>query len=148
MSSTCSRVDFFFQAEAGIRDLGRSRGLGDVSKGQVIQCPSHGEVHYRCGGGGNTQHHSWIAADNGTTMTGGAAKVGHRHSIGQCQRVALGNNRPATGDIAHPGNGFTFHKTAGASCTAGGTPVTISRPHLHVADPGANPMSHRQLTFP
>ncbi len=27
-------IDFFFQAEDGIRDLVRSRGLGDVYKGQ------------------------------------------------------------------------------------------------------------------
>ena len=30
---------FFFQAEDGIRDLVRSRGLGDVYKRQVIQGP-------------------------------------------------------------------------------------------------------------
>ena len=29
---------FFFQAEDGIRDLVRSRGLGDVYKRQVYQC--------------------------------------------------------------------------------------------------------------
>ncbi len=29
---------FFFQAEDGIRDLVRSRGLGDVYKGQVCVC--------------------------------------------------------------------------------------------------------------
>ncbi len=28
--------DFFFQAEGGIRDLVRSRGLGDGYKGQVV----------------------------------------------------------------------------------------------------------------
>ena len=32
LSTRC--VDFFFQAEDGIRDLGRSRGLGDVYKRQ------------------------------------------------------------------------------------------------------------------
>ena len=31
-------VFFFFQAEDGIRDLVRSRGLGDVYKRQVHQC--------------------------------------------------------------------------------------------------------------
>ena len=30
--------DFFYQAEDGIRDLVRSRGLGDVYKRQVIDC--------------------------------------------------------------------------------------------------------------
>ena len=30
--------DFFFQAEDGIRDLVRSRGLGDVYKRQVVIC--------------------------------------------------------------------------------------------------------------
>ena len=29
---------FFFQAEDGIRDLVRSRGLGDVYKRQVVSC--------------------------------------------------------------------------------------------------------------
>ena len=32
-------VFFFFQAEDGIRDLVRSRGLGDVYKRQVLQAP-------------------------------------------------------------------------------------------------------------
>ena len=31
---------FFFQAEDGIRDLVRSRGLGDVYKRQVVSLPS------------------------------------------------------------------------------------------------------------
>ena len=30
---------FFFQAEDGIRDLVRSRGLGDVYKRQLLGCP-------------------------------------------------------------------------------------------------------------
>ena len=30
---------FFFQAEDGIRDLVRSRGLGDVYKRQELHCP-------------------------------------------------------------------------------------------------------------
>ena len=37
-------VFFFFQAEDGIRDLVRSRGLGDVYKRQVlIPCSCNGE---------------------------------------------------------------------------------------------------------
>ena len=32
----CVRVFFFFQAEDGIRDLVRSRGLGDVYKRQAL----------------------------------------------------------------------------------------------------------------
>ena len=35
----CCVVFFFFQAEDGIRDLVRSRGLGDVYKRQVIVHP-------------------------------------------------------------------------------------------------------------
>ena len=31
---------FFFQAEDGIRDLVRSRGLGDVYKRQILACIS------------------------------------------------------------------------------------------------------------
>ena len=34
---------FFFQAEDGIRDLVRSRGLGDVYKRQSLDGPGHGE---------------------------------------------------------------------------------------------------------
>ena len=34
-------VFFFFQAEDGIRDLVRSRGLGDVYKRQIISMPIH-----------------------------------------------------------------------------------------------------------
>ena len=37
-----SSVFFFFQAEDGIRDLVRSRGLGDVYKRQVITGPNAG----------------------------------------------------------------------------------------------------------
>ena len=33
---------FFFQAEDGIRDLVRSRGLGDVYKRQALPCASSG----------------------------------------------------------------------------------------------------------
>ena len=35
---------FFFQAEDGIRDLVRSRGLGDVYKRQMLYCPHGREV--------------------------------------------------------------------------------------------------------
>ena len=35
--------DFFFQAEDDIRDLVRSRGLGDVYKRQVSQCRPIGD---------------------------------------------------------------------------------------------------------
>ena len=35
----CRRPLFFFQAEDGIRDLVRSRGLGDVYKRQVLRMP-------------------------------------------------------------------------------------------------------------
>ena len=34
-----SSVSFFFQAEDGIRDLVRSRGLGDVYKRQDVEAP-------------------------------------------------------------------------------------------------------------
>ena len=35
---------FFFQAEDGIRDLVRSRGLGDVYKRQVVLCSLDGRL--------------------------------------------------------------------------------------------------------
>ena len=45
---------FFFQAEDGIRDLVRSRGLGDVYKRQVCVCgfdqPGHHTVFCRADG--------------------------------------------------------------------------------------------------
>ena len=45
---------FFFQAEDGIRDLVRSRGLGDVYKRQI-----HASGHTGAGDGG---HHITVAA--------------------------------------------------------------------------------------
>ena len=41
----CNRV-FFFQAEDGIRDLVRSRGLGDVYKRQVSRSTQHKPGRY------------------------------------------------------------------------------------------------------
>ena len=38
-SSDVSCIFFFFQAEDGIRDLGRSRGRGDVYKRQIEMLP-------------------------------------------------------------------------------------------------------------
>ena len=40
---------FFFQAEDGIRDLVRSRGLGDVYKRQARLLHQHGAGEHRCG---------------------------------------------------------------------------------------------------
>ena len=40
MSGTALLCVFFFQAEDGIRDLVRSRGLGDVYKRQPRMCPA------------------------------------------------------------------------------------------------------------
>ena len=40
----CAFVFFFFQAEDGIRDLVRSRGLGDVYKRQVEEGARRGRV--------------------------------------------------------------------------------------------------------
>ena len=42
---SCS-FDFFFQAEDGIRDLVRSRGLGDVYKRQILSILSGSELIY------------------------------------------------------------------------------------------------------
>ena len=39
MMSSRTECVFFFQAEDGIRDLVRSRGLGDVYKRQALQTP-------------------------------------------------------------------------------------------------------------
>ena len=43
-------VFFFFQAEDGIRDLVRSRGLGDVYKRQHLSLPA-ALLHHRPGDG-------------------------------------------------------------------------------------------------
>ena len=45
----CSSGFFFFQAEDGIRDLVRSRGLGDVYKRQVIHRGKEGRKIHRKG---------------------------------------------------------------------------------------------------
>ena len=46
MEITCNEiVFFFFQAEDGIRDLVRSRGLGDVYKRQGMAADALVEVH-------------------------------------------------------------------------------------------------------
>ena len=52
---SCASVSFFFQAEDGIRDLVRSRGLGDVYKRQVSEHPEQPEhdVGVRRGVGGH-----------------------------------------------------------------------------------------------
>ena len=49
----CNSLFFFFQAEDGIRDLVRSRGLGDVYKRQVLVPAEdrHGAGHPRHGPG-------------------------------------------------------------------------------------------------
>ena len=43
----CMFVDFFFQAEDGIRYLVRSRGLGDVYKRQEMFGGEVGDLHGR-----------------------------------------------------------------------------------------------------
>ena len=50
---------FFFQAEDGIRDLVRSRGLGDVYKRQVASCPTAGQapIPPRTWAGQGPHHH-------------------------------------------------------------------------------------------
>ena len=48
---------FFFQAEDGIRDLVRSRGLGDVYKRQVQGRANRGQGQCRGGDRGGTAHH-------------------------------------------------------------------------------------------
>ena len=50
----CILVFFFFQAEDGIRDLVRSRGLGDVYKRQAQVGESVKHAWYRYGAGDET----------------------------------------------------------------------------------------------
>ena len=49
MYVACCGVFFFFQAEDGIRDLVRSRGLGDVYKRQVPEGPPPRILHLHSG---------------------------------------------------------------------------------------------------
>ena len=53
-------VFFFFQAEDGIRDLVRSRGLGDVYKRQVFTWPMVLQINSAILGMGDARHHLWI----------------------------------------------------------------------------------------
>ncbi len=47
-SLDCINFVFFFQAEDGIRDLVRSRGLGDVYKRQFLTTGVSNPVRYPC----------------------------------------------------------------------------------------------------
>ena len=64
-----SYVVFFFQAEDGIRDLVRSRGLGDVYKRQSVRCSATG-----------LRHHKYKADDEG---------VATRHPKNHCDGAGL-----------------------------------------------------------
>ena len=72
---TCTRsvlpdtILFFFQAEDGIRDLVRSRGLGDVYKRQVLHRVAEAGHHHR-------QRHR-------------QAKRGHHATDGDCCAAAV-----------------------------------------------------------
>ena len=72
----CERF-FFFQAEDGIRDLVRSRGLGDVYKRQVVH---RGESQQHRGEGGEGGHDEVGATHDGVvSRTRGAAPVSYTH---------------------------------------------------------------------
>ena len=64
---------FFFQAEDGIRDLVRSRGLGDVYKRQVTVTVSDGK------GGQVTANGSLTVLAPVTQITGTAKSVSYTH---------------------------------------------------------------------
>ena len=71
--SRAMRTVFVFQAEDGIRDLVRSRGLGDVYKRQVHRPdrqPDPGAIHRFGGGGGGVQ---------GVVVGQGRAPVSYTH---------------------------------------------------------------------
>ena len=64
-------VFFFFQAEDGIRDLVRSRGLGDVYKRQLLGCPLNGTWTMRIVdglGGDNGFYCTWAIHFNATDL--------------------------------------------------------------------------------
>ena len=62
---------FFIQAEDGIRDLVRSRGLGDVYKRQTSRwkCGRSEGLHLRVGPAGRARHHRrHVAAAGGLSL--------------------------------------------------------------------------------
>ena len=67
-------VSFFFQAEDGIRDLVRSRGLGDVYKRQ-----GHGDE--------DTLLHA--AADFVGIAAGDAPGIGHSHAVQELSLIHI-----------------------------------------------------------
>ena len=70
VSDTCEGGCFFFQAEDGIRDLVRSRGLGDVYKRQA---------HHRV---------EFVAMGGAQLFLGPVSQVGHRKHF-QIQWLSL-----------------------------------------------------------
>ena len=64
---------FFFQAEDGIRDLVRSRGLGDVYKRQRLELADTGiEAHISSGSGR-------ASCSSGSRRSGATATVSYTH---------------------------------------------------------------------
>ena len=61
---------FFFQAEDGIRDLVRSRGLGDVYKRQISVSDANGDAitKYRFADGGSASSSGYLTL-NGSPLS-------------------------------------------------------------------------------
>ena len=60
---------FFFQAEDGIRDLVRSRGLGDVYKRQVPRAMRQGRPEDRAHGGVDPREIVGVASQEGEELS-------------------------------------------------------------------------------
>ena len=75
-------VVFFFQAEDGIRDLVRSRGLGDVYKRQAMHhpftCPMDEDIDFLESDQGRVRSKAYDIVLNGCELGGGSIRIHNR----------------------------------------------------------------------
>ena len=96
---------FFFQAEDGIRDLVRSRGLGDVYKRQPIHVPQ--------GGYQGTQ-----AGEESHTLTNGEMPQ-HTHVVSVDQREATSATPDTSSYLAKTSAGTSAYASTATNSMAG-----------------------------
>ena len=89
---TCALFFFFLQAEDGIRDLGRSRGLGEVYKRQVFVTD--------LGSAGAGGLGIFLLHDAARVRASGGVDVGHRQHHDVRAAEAVPQQSPALGPAA------------------------------------------------